>query len=168
MGHFITYCKCLQGFTGTLRGLFCNIFRENPAIFTDCRGIAWKICKYYRVFPADIAENPRRVPVNPCKHLQCRDNLATLLRTLIPANWFYNHWFLIWHLYSTYSKIKLFHKSIMYVSRTNNLQSHFFDIPLRQKKCQFCHFLIHIFLNDNGLLANNSKLWPIPWSDFSY
>ena len=29
------------------------------------------ICKYYRVFPADIAKKTRRVPVNPCKHLQC-------------------------------------------------------------------------------------------------
>ena len=37
--------------------------------------IAGKICKYYRVFPADIAENPSRVPVNPCKHLQCNGKL---------------------------------------------------------------------------------------------
>ena len=29
------------------------------------------ICKYYRGFPADIAENPLNHPVNPCKHLQC-------------------------------------------------------------------------------------------------
>ena len=34
-------------------------------IFTDCRGIAGKICKYYRVFPSDIAENPWRVPEIP-------------------------------------------------------------------------------------------------------
>ena len=58
----------LQGLCG---GVVCNICRENPVIFTDCRGIAGKICKYYRVFLANIAENPRRVPVNTCKHLQC-------------------------------------------------------------------------------------------------
>ena len=63
----LLHCKCLQGFTGWLGGFSaisagktCNICRDFPAI-----------CKYYRVFPADIAENPRRVPVNPCKHLQC-------------------------------------------------------------------------------------------------
>ena len=60
----LIHCKCLQGFTGTLRGDFCNISRENPVIFTDCRGIAGKICKYYRVFPTDIAEIP---PQSPCK-----------------------------------------------------------------------------------------------------
>ena len=65
------HCKCLQGFTGTLLGVFCNICRESPVIFTDCSGIAGKICKYYRVFSADIAENTCRVPANPCKHLQC-------------------------------------------------------------------------------------------------
>ena len=62
-------------FTGVYRvfnRFFCNIFRENPVIFTDCREIAGKICKYYRVFPADIAEKPIKDPVNPCKHLQCR------------------------------------------------------------------------------------------------
>ena len=42
----------LQMFTGIYRdsvGVFCNICRENPVIFTDCRGIAGKICKYYWV-----------------------------------------------------------------------------------------------------------------------
>ena len=62
-------------FTGIYRdsaGVFCNICRENPIIFTDFPCNPPAICKYYRVFPADIAENPCRVPVNPCKHLQCR------------------------------------------------------------------------------------------------
>ena len=27
--------------------------------------------QYLQIFPADIAETPRRVPVDPCKHLQC-------------------------------------------------------------------------------------------------
>ena len=61
-------------FTGVYRvikGLFCNICWENPVIFTDFPCNPPAICKYYRVFPADIAENPRRVPVNPSKHLQC-------------------------------------------------------------------------------------------------
>ena len=61
-------------FTGIYRdsvGVFCNICRENPVIFTDFPCNPPAICKYYRVFPADIAENPHRVPVNPCKHLQC-------------------------------------------------------------------------------------------------
>ena len=54
------HCKCLQGFTGWLRsfsaistGKPCNIFRDFPAI-----------CKYYRVFPADIAEKPLNHHVN--------------------------------------------------------------------------------------------------------
>ena len=61
----------LQMFTGIYRdsaGVFCNICREKPVIFTDCREI-----------PADIAGFPCRYcrknlnhPVNPCKHLQCR------------------------------------------------------------------------------------------------
>ena len=56
-------------FTGIYRdsaGVFLNVCRENPVIFTDCREIAGKICKYYRIFHADIAENPCRVPVNIC------------------------------------------------------------------------------------------------------
>jgi hypothetical protein len=65
----------LQMFTGIYRdsaGVFCNICRENPLIFTDFPCNSPAICKYYRVFPADIAKKKRRVPVNPCKHLQCR------------------------------------------------------------------------------------------------
>ena len=62
----LLHCKCLQGFTRTLRGVFCNICRENPVSFIDCRGIAGKIYKYYRVFP-----------VNPCKHLQCTLQILT-------------------------------------------------------------------------------------------
>ena len=53
-------------FTGVYRvikGFFCNICRDFPAI-----------CKYYRVFPADIAEKPLNKPVNPCKHLQCAES----------------------------------------------------------------------------------------------
>ena len=60
-------CTTLQMFTGVYRvikGVFCNICRDCPAI-----------CKYYRVFPADIAEKPLNHPVNPCKHLPCRDCL---------------------------------------------------------------------------------------------
>ena len=44
-------------------GKTCNICRYFPAI-----------CKYYRVFPADIAEDHLNHPVNPCKHLQCGDH----------------------------------------------------------------------------------------------
>ena len=46
----------LQMFTGVYRvikGFFCNICRDFPAI-----------CKYYRFFPADIAEKPLNHPVN--------------------------------------------------------------------------------------------------------
>ena len=53
-------------FTGVYRvikGFFCNICRDFPAI-----------CKYYRVFPADIAEKPLNHPVNP---------LLTYLTTLV-------------------------------------------------------------------------------------
>ena len=48
------HCKCLCKITGWLEGVSeifagktCNICRDFPAI-----------CKYYRVFPADIAETP--------------------------------------------------------------------------------------------------------------
>ena len=57
------YRDSAGGFLQYLQGKPCNIYR-----FTEFAG---KICIYYRVFPADIAENPRRVPAIPCKHLQC-------------------------------------------------------------------------------------------------
>ena len=93
----------LQMFTGTLRGFFCNICRENPVILTDCRGIAGKICNYYRVFSVDIEENPGRVPVNPCKHLQCRLSfwvkIVVILWVIIYVhsnlNWKFRIWLLI-------------------------------------------------------------------------
>ena len=56
------------GFLQYLQGKSCNIYRFSLQFLQSVR-IAGKICKYYRIFPADIAENPRRVPVNPCKHL---------------------------------------------------------------------------------------------------
>jgi hypothetical protein len=65
-------------FAGNCRdsaGVFCNICREKPVIFTDFPCNPPAICKYYRGFPADIAESPRRVPVNPCKNLQCSSEL---------------------------------------------------------------------------------------------
>ena len=67
-------CKDLQGlcrgFLQYLQGKSCNIYRFSLQ-YSQIADIAGKICKYYRIFPADIAENPCRVPVNPCKHLQC-------------------------------------------------------------------------------------------------
>ena len=67
-------CRDLQGLCGVflqyLQGKSCNICRFSLQFLQSVR-IAGKICKYSRFFPADIAENPRRVPVNPCKHLQC-------------------------------------------------------------------------------------------------
>jgi hypothetical protein len=55
------FTAALQMFTGVYRVIkefFCNICRETPVIFTDCREIAGKTCKYYRVFPVDKAEKP--------------------------------------------------------------------------------------------------------------
>ena len=46
------------GFLQYLQGKPCNIYRIAE--------IAVKICIYYRAIPADIAENPRRVPANIC------------------------------------------------------------------------------------------------------
>ena len=61
------HCKCLCKITGWLEGVSaisarktCNICRDFPTI-----------CKYYRVFPADIAEIPSNHPVILHKHLQC-------------------------------------------------------------------------------------------------
>jgi hypothetical protein len=45
---------------GVLRADFCNIYRENPVMFTDCREI-----------PANTAETRPKNPVISCKHLQC-------------------------------------------------------------------------------------------------
>ena len=59
-----------RGFLQYLQGKSCNIYRFSLQ-FLQSVNIAGKICKYYRIFLADIAENPCRVPVNPCKHLQC-------------------------------------------------------------------------------------------------
>ena len=56
-------------FTGIYRdsaGFFYNICRENPVIFTDFPCNLPAICKYYRVFSADIAEKPIKDPVNIC------------------------------------------------------------------------------------------------------
>ena len=58
------HCKCLQEFTGTLQGFFCNICRENPVIFTDFPCNPPATCKYCRVFPANIAEKPLNHPGN--------------------------------------------------------------------------------------------------------
>ena len=67
-------CRDLQGlcrgFLQYLQGKSCNIYRFSLQ-FLQSVNIAGEICKYYRIFPAYIAENPCRVPVNPCKHLQC-------------------------------------------------------------------------------------------------
>jgi hypothetical protein len=59
-----------RGFLQYLQGKPCNIYRFSLQ-YLQIAEIAGKIFKYYRMFPADIAENPCRVPVNPCKHLQC-------------------------------------------------------------------------------------------------
>jgi hypothetical protein len=40
--------------------------KENPVIFTDFHCNLPAICKYYRVFFADIAEKPIKDPVNIC------------------------------------------------------------------------------------------------------
>ena len=79
-------CRDLQGlcrgFLQYLQGKSCNIYRFSLQ-FLQSVNIAGKICKYYRVFLADIAENPCRVPVNPCKHLQCTfDKKFHLIRNL--------------------------------------------------------------------------------------
>ena len=74
--HYYTpnVCRDLQGlcrgFLQYLQGKSCNIYRFSLQ-FLQSVNIAGKTCKYYRIFPADIAENSCRVPVNPCKHLQC-------------------------------------------------------------------------------------------------
>ena len=71
-------CRDLQGlcrgFLQYLQGKSCNIYRFSLQ-FLQSVNIAGEICKYYRIFPAYIAENPRRVPVNPCKRLQCGTTL---------------------------------------------------------------------------------------------
>ena len=42
MNLLYLHCKCLQGIAGTLRGVFCNICRENPVIFTDLQNLQGK------------------------------------------------------------------------------------------------------------------------------
>ena len=75
--HFNTQCTAnvcrdlqglCRGFLQYLQGKSCNIYRFSLQ-FLQFVNIAGKTCKYYRIFPADIAEYPCRVPVNPCKHL---------------------------------------------------------------------------------------------------
>ena len=72
-------CRDLQGLCGGflqyLQGKTWNIYRFSLQSL-QIAGIAGKICKYYRIFPTDIAKKPRRVPVNPCKHLQCMQDDA--------------------------------------------------------------------------------------------
>ena len=53
----------LQGLCGGVSTISAG---KNPVIFTDFPCNPPAICKYYRVFPADIAENP---PKSPCKSL---------------------------------------------------------------------------------------------------
>ena len=57
--------------------IFCDHMingRHSPdqwVIFTPPRNICRDfpvICKFYGVFPADIAEKPLNYPVNPCEH----------------------------------------------------------------------------------------------------
>ena len=74
LGYTANVCRDLQGlcrgFLQYLQGKSCNIYRFSLQ-YLQIAEIAEKLCKYYRIFPADILENPCRVPVNPCKHLQC-------------------------------------------------------------------------------------------------
>ena len=68
-----------MGFLQYLQGKSCNMYRFSLP-YLQIAEITGKICKYHRIFPADIAENPCRVPVNPCKHLQCSTlSVANLL-----------------------------------------------------------------------------------------
>ena len=84
-------CRGLQGlyrgFLQYLQGKSCNIYRFSLQ-YLQIAEIAGKICKYYRIFPADIAENPCRVPVNPCKHLECIStrNLYIMILIILALN----------------------------------------------------------------------------------
>ena len=79
--YIANVCRDLQGlcrgFLQYMQGKSCNIYRFSLQ-FLQSVNIAGKICKYYRIFPADIAENPCRVPVNPIKPLQCNKNRITI------------------------------------------------------------------------------------------
>ena len=61
-------------FAGNCRdsaGVFYNICRENPVMYTD---VPCKFCKSVNItgFSLQILQKtPRRVPAIPCKHLQC-------------------------------------------------------------------------------------------------
>ena len=80
--HFQSEFSTLQMFTGIYRVIkefFCNICRENPMITIGFPCNLPAICKYYRVFPADIAEKPLNHPVIPCKHLQCTEFWLSML-----------------------------------------------------------------------------------------
>ena len=72
------------GYYGVLRADFCNIYRENPVIFTDCREI-----------PADIAEKPLNHPVNPYKHLQCETVFILSDLKIFFQRSYLTHYFLI-------------------------------------------------------------------------
>ena len=76
------YRDSAGGFLQYLQGKSCNIYRFSLQ-YLQIAEIAGKTCKYYRIFPADIAENPCRVPVNPCKHLQCILFLAEMMNVLL-------------------------------------------------------------------------------------
>jgi hypothetical protein len=62
-----------RGFLQYLQGKPCNIYRFSLQ-YLQIAEIAGKIVKYYRMFPADIAENPcrycRKPLQSPCKSLQ--------------------------------------------------------------------------------------------------
>ena len=70
------HCKCLQGIAGTLRGVFCNICRENPVIFTDLQNLQGKSV-HITGFSLQIFQK------TPAESLQFPANICSVLIILI-------------------------------------------------------------------------------------
>ena len=118
------------GFLQYLQGKPCNIYR-----FTEFAG---KICIYYRVFPADIAENPRRVPAIPCKHLQCTYILSTYLKSILFLEMF------------ELEIVILMHSGLKQVGKATDLKwAEFYHSPLPVQIGLKVHFVLFCCLKQN-------------------
>ena len=106
------HCKCLLGIAGTLQGVFCNICRENPVIFTGLQVLQGK-----SVYEKTPAESLQTFAVCKIKlHISSKLGLIEQITNFLSKNWDYLKnsipFFLLW-LYATaicrvwYSQIKL-------------------------------------------------------------
>ena len=144
---FGRYCRIskssctLQMFAGNCRdsaGVFCNICRENPVIYTD---FPCNPCNPVNItgFSLQILQKtPCRVPAIPCKHLQCTYILSTYLKSILFLEMF------------ELEIVILMHSGLKQVGKTTDLKwAEFYHSPLPVQIGLKVHFVLFCCLKQN-------------------